>query len=83
MHLHMAIDLDKRTTLDTLDTDTTWSTTYVKLSEDGVAVQAGDRIVCDCEAVLDTTRPHYLVHLRTGMVGAERTVGQFAWAGCG
>ena len=83
VHLHMRIQLDRHTDINTLEQDTSWSTTYIRLSDAGVPVQQGDRIVCKCVAIFDSQLPQYSVKLGTGPVGRERLVGEFDWEGCG
>ncbi|KAK3248753.1 hypothetical protein CYMTET_41793 [Cymbomonas tetramitiformis] len=84
VHLHMEIALDDQVRLNMMEeADSSWSTTYIRLSRSGVHVAAGERLLCQCEALFDTTLPRYYVHLSAGEPGRERVVGEFKWEGCG
>ena len=56
---------------------------YVRVSREGVAVAAGERVVCECESLFDRACPQYSVRLLVGEPGAERPVGAYEWEGCG
>lgn len=81
LHFHLWIELDECTNIDTLATETSWSTTYVKLLDEGIWMPCGSRIVCDCWVCLDTSTPRYSVSVRNGELGREVFIAGFAWDG--
>ena len=85
VHLHLRVELDAAASIDALAADTTWSTTFVRVSRAGVEVAEGGQIVCECEALFDRARPAYRVRLEVlgeeGDAEPRRLVGEFSWEG--
>ena len=81
LHFHLHIQVDARTEIDTLSTETTWSTTYVRLLERAVWLPEGSRIVCDCETRSACGMPRYSVDVSIGEPWDERRVATFCWEG--
>ena len=81
LHFHLHVQLDESTEIDTLDSATTWSTTYVKLLESGVHLPEGARIVCDCESGSRSGMPQYSVKVCVGEPWDEREIACFSWEG--
>jgi len=91
-HLHLAVDLDDESAIDTHDRLTSWSTTYVRLCDeadgDGASrnppVARGDAVLAKTRVVFDRDRPSYAVRLDILRSDGSRTfVGEYAWDGCG
>lgn len=87
LHFHLLVELDELTSIDTLRTQTTWSTTYVRLVEDSLWLPSGTRIVCDCEANqkengTNRTVRYFCVRVLIGEPWDEKEVASFAWDGC-
>ncbi len=87
LHFHLLVELDGFTSIDTLRTQTTWSTTYVRLLEDSLWLPSGTRIVCDCEANrketgTNRTVRYFCVQVLIGEPWDEKEVASFAWEGC-
>jgi len=88
VHLYMDLHLDNESSFNTADTQTSWVTIYIKLSEDGALVYEGDKIMIECDIDYDRESPAYKVKMMVGgREGHEsrehRTVGEFKWDGCG
>ena len=84
LHFHLLVELDEVASIDTLkNPDTTWSTTYVRLLEDGIWLSAGTRIVCDCESKTEQKVLRcFSVKVYIGEPWEEREVTSFYWEGC-
>eukprot|EP00438_Fugacium_kawagutii_P007677 Skav202218 [mRNA] locus=scaffold1756:73384:74427:- [translate_table: standard] len=83
LHFHLLVQLDDFTSIDTLRSETTWSTTYVRLVEDSFWLPVGTRMVCDCEARSDADRRIrcFSVRVHIGEPWDERHVASFSWEG--
>jgi len=81
LHFHMVVDMDDSLRIDTLQQDTTWRTTYVKLIEPGIYLPQGSRIVCKTEVMLDHPEPFYRISVQVGERGREEDVSTFSWSG--
>ena len=88
LHFHLLIELDEFTSIDTLRSETTWSTTYVRLIEDSVWLPAGTRMVCDCETKLKSDGSDgsgircFRVQVHIGEPWDEQEIASFSWEGC-
>ena len=87
LHFHLLVELDEFTSIDTLRSETTWSTTYVRLIEDSVWLPAGTRMVCDCETKLKSDGPNqgircFRVQVHIGEPWDEQEIASFSWEGC-
>jgi len=82
LHFHLYVKLDSETAIDTLATETTWSTTYVQLLDPGIWLPAGTRLECDCHAWLNGAKQCYAVKVKMGDVGQEQFLAEYSWAGC-
>ena len=90
-HLHLFVDLDGTRSIDTLDKLTSWSTTYVRLSDGADAntrpnppVNQGDAILVTTRVDFHEERPKYAVKLQVARAdGTANVVGAFEWDGCG
>jgi hypothetical protein len=82
-HLHLSVQLDEHKTLDVLDEpSSSWSSIYVRLSQEGVPVTAGTKITCICESIFNDHLPRYQVEMLVGEGDEQGSLGTFAWSGC-
>lgn len=81
LHFHLHVKLDELTSIDTLSSETTWSTTYVKLLEDSLWLPAGQRIACRCKAWSRGSRGSMRCYSVRVCLG-ETEVATFHWEGC-
>ncbi|CAE8630778.1 unnamed protein product [Polarella glacialis] len=82
LHFHLLVNLDETTTIDTLESETTWNTTYVKLVDVGVWLPKGSRILCHCDTRYLGSRHCYSVSVLIGEAGQETFFADFSWEGC-
>eukprot|EP00435_Cladocopium_sp_Y103_P002790 s4576_g1.t1 len=87
LHFHLLIELDEFTSIDTLRSETTWSTTYVRLIEESLWLPSGTRMVCDCETKLKCDGTNrgirsFRVQVHIGEPWDEQEIASFSWEGC-
>ncbi|CAE7596530.1 unnamed protein product, partial [Symbiodinium sp. CCMP2456] len=88
VHMHLHVDLDGANSIDVLgahsgpDSDSSWSTVYVRLLSKPMALAAGSRIVCRCRADLRDRPARYRLSVAVGEEGSEQHVCDgFEWSG--
>lgn len=81
-HFHLLVQLDEDISIDTLESRTTWSTTYIKLFDKGLWLPAGTRIVCECDAWHDGHAQCYKINVLLDELGREKFLTEFTWEGC-
>ena len=87
LHMHLQIDLDEDTTIDTYRERTTWTCTYVRLfgTADAIWLPPNSLIECTCTVDASTHCPAYSIAVRISRDGHTPTyhVAEFSWRGDG
>ena len=85
LHFHLVLECgdgsDPITRVDTLRDDTSWSSTYLHLFDDGMWLPEGTTIVCDTTVTLDSTCPLYNVVVSLRESDADQFLADFTWDG--
>jgi len=78
LHFHMVVDMDGQFSINTLQDQTSWCTTYVKLLDAGIFLPVGSHIIC--KTWIELNRPDPLYSIAVSVEG--KPVAEFSWSGC-
>jgi hypothetical protein len=87
LHMHLVVELDGETTIDTYRERTTWTCTYVRLFDaaDAIWLEAGALVECVCKVDATADCPTYAiaVYVSRNGTGPLHHVADCSWCGDG